>query len=104
MPHPQNLPALIKEMQERARAKIRHANIFDGVVIGTIELSELDASTADTANTILEYVKGVVGEMSKTSSYHGPSALYDERKMHDEPEIYNQALTDLIARLTSNPE
>jgi hypothetical protein len=95
-PTPQTLPALIKEMQERA-----HESTIETFEDGTLRYCPRDLETrvADTANATLEYVKGVAGEMRKDNSpykqRHNPQAMWADIG-------YNQALTDLIARLTSN--
>ncbi len=84
MPTPQNPPALIKEMQERLvtplamnMSWINKPNYRD----------HMDAVVADTANATLEYVKGVASELTLNNGSEG-----------------DDALKDLIARLTSNPE
>ncbi len=103
MQTPQNLPALIKEMQERARKRFttRNPELFDlpnhstNVVIDSRDskeyLKDLDTAVTDTANATLEYVKGVVEEMASKTPW----------KVSGEPYIN---ATDLIARLTSNPD
>ncbi len=94
MPTPQNPPALIKEMQERLvtplamnMSWINKPNYRD----------HMDAVVTDTANATLEYVKGVAAEMRTKAREE-----YSEFGLQTiEGEI--TALTDLIARLTSNP-
>lgn len=92
MTTPQNLPALIKEMQERVPFRI----------MGTttqVTQQDLDQIITDTANATLEYVKGVAGELRKDPK-EGTWFCDDEADRQN----YNQALEDLVARLTSNPE
>jgi hypothetical protein len=98
MSTPQNLSALIKEMQERARAEfITKCNrwrsdsgfmIDDG--LDFLSMTEfLEDHTADTANATLEYVKGVAEELAVGIDQQGRRWI---------------ELPDLIARLTSNPQ
>ncbi len=108
MPTPQNLPALIKEMQERARERFTTRFADDN---GTVQNSKgkyetiiydmvgdqvtdcvimqlfIETLIADTANATLEYVKGVASELTLNNGSEG-----------------DDALKDLIARLTNNPE
>jgi hypothetical protein len=98
MPTPQNLPALIKEMQERAREIIKlnrkccckYGNIL------TCNICLQNQSVAvflvtDTANATLEYVKGVAEELPGFP-------IYNELKGEDTVYIRK---ADLIARLTN---
>ncbi len=86
MPTPQTLPALIKEMQERARDNRPSKHDGTKIVISYTK-EEIDTLITDTTNATLEYVKGVARELTLNNGSEG-----------------DDALKDLIARLTSNPE
>ncbi len=129
MPTPQNPPALIKEMQERAREQFEKKFIdftfpsgggFDVTLwditderihlideVAVVMQNFNDTLITDTANATLEYVKGVadsrrVGcdelDIPAYIAAGGDSYRVAYKEGH------NQALTDLIARLTINPQ
>jgi hypothetical protein len=113
-PTPQNLPALIKEMQKRAQDKaergyLAHTYKAVGKQGSFIPVEELDTHTTDTANATLEYVKGVIqkqinihkqlaGEWTGIST----SGLQTTRINPHQERV--EELEDLLARLTSNPQ
>jgi hypothetical protein len=101
MPTPQNLPALIKEMGERAMSKYARypRKGYNDIDLITIESKDLDTLITDTANATLEYVKGVTGDMHIYEMCEDQDTDLYEREVG-----YNQALENLIARLTSNPQ
>jgi hypothetical protein len=123
MTTPQNLPALIKEMQERAWELYvpkcintqcdNHGTITAMGSDGEPEpeqcqycyqerfpLAEaLTHVAADTANAIVEYVKGVAGDMRPTEV---EKVFGDLIHNSVEYRTVDQFITDLIARLTSN--
>jgi hypothetical protein len=121
MKTPQNLPALIKEMQERAREKLKPEftnteHVPKDVLSYSIDLinhfwgnqqPDLDKVVADTANAILEYVKGVAGRQKRAAGICGKCNNCETATSVCESVLetraHNQALTDLIARLTSKP-
>jgi hypothetical protein len=90
---PQNLPALIKEMQDRARERFLTDNHT------SYDAEKLNTAITDTANATLEYVKGVTGELQM-----GDFDVHPKIQGFTNVGNYNQALKDLIARLTSNPQ
>jgi hypothetical protein len=97
---PQNLPALIKEMQERAQDEWDNLHKNRTNRPSRMETHYMsDKLVTDTANATLEYVKGVAAGLHKEmkGSYGIPVPT-------QESEGYNQALQDLIAHLTNNPE
>jgi len=96
MSTPQNLPALIKEMQERAKQQwntkfgylknshVKGAQLYDHMM----PIAFIQQNTTDTANATLEYVKGVIAnDKEMTGCYEGCKCRIR-----------------LLARLTSNPE
>jgi hypothetical protein len=89
MPTPQNLPALIKEMQERARKSLtEHYNEPFYIVFP----STLDTLIADTTNATLEYVINAIVDIEipkDGGDYEMAQLRYREK---------------VVARLTSNPD
>ncbi len=85
-PTPQNLPALIKEMQQLAEDESLDAgSIYPDADV--LSLSKANTLITDTANATLEYVKGVAEEL-KMELVSGDSGVNVTVKAS-----YNQALT-----------